>query len=246
MLNTFVLAQDQSTVEPTPRQVLQQITYFEEGRKVTLQRIAPPLLPTTQQAEPAVAAPSPPEPPGPEKSHHLLVFSVTVYDGTISVLDWIVEGRKYRAQVNADMADLAGVGVFETTDAAYSILFGLGKSTSEELTIQNAEALSSGASPSELVQLPALDTFPAGYTSYQLSGPAPSPAHLDADCQGLEDLLAYYDTNKLALQQARQQRETEQAAREQWLKDHPPAPKDTVIQIWPIKSSRHQTGGTEQ
>jgi hypothetical protein len=36
-------------------------------------------------------------------------------------------------------------------------------------------------------------------------------------------------------------RQAAQAERKQWLRDHPPLPKDTVINFWPVKSRRYPT-----
>jgi hypothetical protein len=55
--------------------------------------------------------------------------------------------------------------------------------------------------------------------------------------QGLEDLHRYYDAHKTELIQQYQQSEAARLAQEEYLRAHPPQPKNTVIQYFPIRSS---------
>jgi hypothetical protein len=53
----------------------------------------------------------------------------------------------------------------------------------------------------------------------------------------IEALHTYYDANAAKLAAELRQREAEQAAHERWLKEHPPIPRDTMIEYFPIRSS---------
>lgn len=181
-----------------------------------------------------------PQQEAPAKPHHLLAISCTVYDNKLTLVRWHSANRSYSAFVNIDFNNLAGIGMAESEDAVYSVMLAVGNDTSESLNAANAELLAAGTPAASLIQLPADSAFPAGITSYVLTGPSPDAAQIDADCAGLETLLDHYDNNRQALIAARQQRETEQLQREQFLKANPPQPKGTVIKFWPVKSQRYQ------
>jgi hypothetical protein len=84
-------------------------------------------------------------------------------------------------------------------------------------------------------QIPALPEFSQTRSEYFVvedqGGPLPDEALL-----GLEALHVYFDAHRARIIEEAARREAAQAAREQWLKDHPPVPKDTVINFWPIRS----------
>ncbi len=197
--------ESQSEVVPAP-QVLQEAVVHENGRQIIMQRLdrapASSVVPGPPQVV-AVEGASQFEEEVSPKPHQMLFLSCTVYDHQVSLVRWSIEGRSYRAYVNADFNDAAGIGSFETTEAGYSLFMALGNETAESLSLHNADRQAAGY---PMIELPAFASFPAGYTSYLLDGPA-DPAHVEADCQGMEALLAHFDANKTALQQARQQRE---------------------------------------
>jgi hypothetical protein len=57
----------------------------------------------------------------------------------------------------------------------------------------------------------------------------------------LDDMHAYFDGNKEQLIDLYNKQTADRIAREQWLKDHPPVPVDTVINFWPVNSTNYQT-----
>lgn len=75
--------------------------------------------------------------------------------------------------------------------------------------------------------VPALAKFPAGRSSYLLSGDAPADESLVA----LDALHRHYDANRLRLVADYEKRTAANLARAQWLKEHPPVPQDKVIQF---------------
>ncbi len=234
-----IFAAEPETAQPPPPQVLQEAIVYDNSRLIIMQRLdrapAPSVAPVPQQVV-AVEDASQFEDEAALKPHHLLFLSCTVYDHQVSLVRWSVEGRPYQAYVNADFNDVAGgIGSFEDAEGCCSLFMAVGNETAESLSLHNADLQAAGY---PLIELPAPASFPAGYSSYMLSGSA-DPAHVEADCKGLEALLAHFDANKAALQQARQQRETERLQREQYLRDHPPQPQNTVIQFWPVKSQRY-------
>ena len=59
----------------------------------------------------------------------------------------------------------------------------------------------------------------------------------------LDALHTYYDANRELLAEGYARREAERIAQEQWLKEHPQVPKDTVINFWPKRSRNYPTTG---
>jgi hypothetical protein len=55
----------------------------------------------------------------------------------------------------------------------------------------------------------------------------------------IDALHAYYNANRQTLAADFEIREAEHVERANWLKAHPPAPKDTTINFWPKKNSRY-------
>ena len=51
----------------------------------------------------------------------------------------------------------------------------------------------------------------------------------------------YYEANRVRLADDYAKREANRIAQEQWLQEHPPLPKDTVINFWPKKSRNYPT-----
>lgn len=126
-----------------------------------------------------------------------------------------------RVAVNFDFSYLSGVSFVETTDASYELIMALGQDT--------VDSLVQAGDPS-----PNLSAFPVGRSSYQILAGTPS-AH-SADLNGVVALCAYYDANQKQLMAAYQQRQADEAAKQQWLLTHPPSVPNTTVNYWPIKS----------
>ena len=152
----------------------------------------------------------------------------------------------YAAVMNLDFNYLAGRGEIETEDSVYYLIMGLGNETRESVAEWNrfapewerlaaAEGL---ADPWETKAVPDLAKFPAGRSTYLLSGEAPADDSLAA----LDALHRYFDTHRLRLIADYAKRAEERTARELWLKEHPAVPQDTVINFWPKKSQNYPTG----
>ena len=58
----------------------------------------------------------------------------------------------------------------------------------------------------------------------------------------LDDLHAFYDANRQRLAEEYREREAARIAKEQWDKEHPPIPKSTVTNFFPIKSDSLRQG----
>jgi len=238
--------------QPINFQILRTKKIKLENRSIILHRVVPPVLPTP---------PPPPPPPTAEevaaaeaaaarialnyqaKRHELLFFSATVYDGRVTEVSWFDNQHEYKVFSSIDFNHLAGLGWFETADTEYMLLLGVADQTSEQVAIFNQRVRDKGW-PQLQREIPPPESFTLNRAEYFVvedeNHPEPTPEQLKA----LDDLHVYYDANKLRLIEEHARREAAQAERVQWLKDHPPVPKDIVINYWRKPSERPKAEGT--
>ena len=155
------------------------------------------------------------------------MISATVYDRRVTEFRWYVGHHEYRAWSNLDFNFLAGQSEIETADSVYFLI----------MAISNEGAEAAAARK----ELPPVETFSDKRSQYlpvnsEKEPPPEALAPLDA-------LHTYYDANRERLAEESVRREEERIAHEQWLKEHPPVPKDTVINFWPKKSRNYPTTG---
>ena len=240
---------DPEATRPRPAalhpRVLESVEVKFPDHSVFYQRVAPPVAPAARApvALPVVKSLSLAESAAAEaraqKKSVVLMLSATVYDRQVTELRWSANGRAYRAWSNADFNLLAGQGEVETEDAVYSLLMALGNETREAAAEGERQATAHGLADSwETKTVPDLSKFPVGRSTYLPSGDVPDADSLAA----LEALHRYYDAQHLRLVADYEKRQAANTAREQWLKDHPPKPENTVINFWPIKSRTYPTG----
>jgi hypothetical protein len=117
---------------------------------------------------------------------------------------------------------------------------GLGNDTAESVTAANERAAAAGWNWHKA--LPPADRFSPTRAEYILSDGRDDPKPSSEALAPLDALHSYHDANRERLVTEYHQREAENAAREQWLKENPPVPKDTVINFWPKKSRNYSTG----
>lgn len=233
-------------------QVIEGVEVKFSGRSVFYQRVAPPTAPaarapvTAPVAKVLSLAESAAAEARANKKAEVLMLSTTVYDRQVTELRWRSGNRDYHAWSNVDFNYLAGQGEIETEDCVYFLIMGLGNETRESVAEWNrfapewerlaaAEGL---AGQWATKTVPDLAKFPAGRSAFLLSGEAPADDSLAA----LDALHRYFDANRIRLIADYAEREATRIAREQWLKEHPPAPKNTVINFWPKQSRNYPTG----
>jgi len=232
--------------------VLESIEVKFPGRSVFYQRVAPPTAPPartpapTPVVQPLSLAESAAAEARAKKKSDVLMLSATVYDHRVTELRWRSGNRQYRAWSNIDFNYLAGHTEIETDNIVYFLIMGLGNETRESVAEWNRfapewERLAAAdglAGQWETKAVPDLAKFPAGRSTYLLSGDPPADDSLAA----LDALHRYYDANRIQFVADYAKREAERTAHEQWLKEHPPAPQDTIINFWPKKSRNYPTG----
>lgn len=241
-----VAQQDAAPTEtkPTELQVIEGVEVKLPDRSIFYQRVAPPVA---LAKPPSVRVPQP-APLTPEqsalaearakKNFDVLMILATVHDRRMTELRWYVGGHEYRAWSNIDFNYLAGHGEIETEDTVYLLIMGIGNDSAEavEAVKQNAAAFGS----SWHKELPPAESFSGKRSEYLLANvekETPPPEALAP----LDALHTYYDANRQRLAEEYIRREADRIAREQWLREHPSVPQNTVINFWPKKSRTYPT-----
>lgn len=186
------------------------------ARSIIYQRVEPPKAAAT--AAPAVA-PATATPAAPRILTKRLSLATTVHDRRFTELRWEHAGAEYRAWSSIDFNHIRSVPQFEVDGVRYALHFGIGNEAGKSPPVP--AGLAAGGAPAAfiLVQAPA----------------QPEPAAL----AGIAALHRYYAAHKGELIATWELNEAARIAHEAWQKAHPPVPRDTVIQFWPKKSSRH-------
>lgn len=231
----FVFAQD-TPAPPKPPinfQVLGTTTINLGNRSAIYNLVVPPPLP----AAPDPAPTAPPltadqikaleqQQPPPKKSV-VLFLSATVFDYQVTQLRWWDENGTHSAYSNVDFNYFSGAFAVETADTSYFLIMGLGNDTREAATANR-------------VQVPPLSQFDKTHSQYVVAKDGSKPSTTES-LKCLADLHSYFDSNKQRMIEGYNKRVTDQAAQAQWLLAHPPAPKDTIINIWPITGANQPT-----
>lgn len=229
--------------EPAPIrfQVLKQRSFNLGDRALIINRVVPPILPALPPEPP------PPPPPtaeeiavakaawersGPHKKYEMLFLSTTVYDRKVTELRWFQNQRECRVFSNIDFNFLCGAGEFETEDTVYMLMMGIGNETSEQVEGFNQYARENGWPKRSQKQIPALETFSKTRSEYVVVEDEAHAAPPEEDLAALDALHIYFDANKQRLVEEYTNREAARIAQEQWLKEHPPVPKDIVFNYW--------------
>jgi len=163
------------------------------------------------------------------KKQVMLEFSATVYDQQFTELRWTHKGQEYRAFSNIDFNHLRVVEQFETTDTAFTLVLGIGDESTQGMTALDR------------AKLPLLSQFNTTKAEFKL--PKEGPGVTAEAIEGLTALHRYYAANKQTIVDAFNAEQTKQAQYTQWLKEHPPVAKDTVINFWPEQNNYFEKVG---
>jgi len=228
-------------------------------RKVTVHRVEDPGLPPL---------PAPPEPlteeelealrQSPEyqaflakaqesvRKSRFAFVSATVYDHEKTHLWWWVPGdrerniepRSFRAWSNVDFFHLGGFASYEYDGIVYSLIMGIGGTTTEQLLESQRLAAARGAE----FEIPEIPDLPADALAYIVTEGDPDDAEGMAIMDGLH---ALYGKEKDRLIAAYESREEARIEREAYLKANPPKPKDLILRHWRGKRQQNQQGGSK-
>lgn len=150
-------------------------------------------------------------------------------------------GRAWSAYSNIDFNVLAGAGAFETDDTVYSLL----------LSVQNVSTGAGGPGAGRPLparkQLPPQDILSHTVSQYLIVGDKADSEPVQKDLAALDALHIYYDANRQRIADEYAKREAARIEQERMLREHPPKPKDTVVNYWigtkPVVPAGTNTGG---
>lgn len=219
-------------------QVISQTKVDLGNRSVIYNLVVPPVLPPLPTPPPA--APLTPDQiqalqqhqTPPKKTVFVSLFA-TVFDRSVTLLQWSDENGAHRAYSNVDFNYFTGVGVVETTDTSYLLL----------ITTVNDTRIAAAARNVTVPPASSFDVTQAQYMIVQDGSTAPTADSL----KELDDLHTYFGANRQALIDGYNQRVAAQLALQQQLQANPPVPQDTVVNFWPVKNSVYlpaTTGGS--
>lgn len=208
------------------------------NRAVILNRVVPPVL----AEQPAAVVTPAPQLVSPEmleaalrwerKKYEVIFISALVYDRAVTQLQWYQEGRVLEAFSNIDFNYFSGVNEIETDDTIYWLIMGIGDQTRAGVDAVNRAVAEQGLAESLRITVPPLAQFSATRSEYFLTEKSGQPTLANVPT-AIDALHVYFDAHRQELIEGFAQREAQQIAREKWLKEHPPVPKNTVINFWP-------------
>ena len=213
---------------------------------VTANRVAPPAFPSpTPSAHPS---PTPFLTPGQlqalqardKKPYKWIMLEATVYDGQTTEVRFYENGRqaiRVFSDINFDY--LTGIPAVETTDTVYEYWIMVLDNTSSAM---NEDPASLALVMQARQKLPNLIASPNSRSSYFISESTASTSVTNGAIAALNALHSYYDANHATLIPNYQKRMTDYTTQQQYLKDHPPVPQNTVINYWPIRSEVYLKG----
>jgi hypothetical protein len=160
-------------------------------------------------------------------------FEARVYDHRVTEISWGNQGQ-YRVYSNIDFRQFGSLLEVETDTTVYILFYFL--FSFDQVATWDPETAS---------RLPADGAFTLGSFSYIVDTTCTPP--LAEDLAWLDKIHQIYNANSTQLAADYKKRVAEQEALDQWNKAHPPLPKDTVINFWPIKGSAYlpSTSGTK-
>lgn len=212
-------------------------------------RVAPPVLPEQPPPTPSAPPPTAEEIAAakaawdrePHKKYEILFLSATVYDHKVTEVRWYGGKREFRVFSNIDFNYLRGLGSFETEDTVYTLLMGIGDETTESVTEFNQYAAERGFPKKAWKNIPAVETFSRTRSEFAVVEDKVNGAPAEEDLTALDALHVYYDANKQRLIEESVKLQAANEERARWLKEHPPVPKDTVINYWKKTSAPAST-----
>ncbi len=254
LLPFMAVAQDRATIvggiadgtpaAPAPKPELPEVEVRETlvhelpGRKLTVNRVADPGLPSPRPAVPERKKWTPEQVEAFRNLPHVcewieksgrtthLFISATVVDGRATFLRWWHDGKEYQAWSNADWMILTGFADWEKGDRRYSSLLMAGRLNFAKLPADS------------MFRIPEnLPVEPGAYRVIQGDG--------DAEAyHGITGLHEIYRNDHARLKQAYNLREQRRKQREAELRLNPPQPEDIVLNYWKVQPER-KTGNAK-
>ena len=226
----------------------------KKDHQVTINRVAPPRLKTIpdrvaddkRQSKPltpteiAIRMAAQPE-------HQSISLSVTVFGEKSSKILWRGPQRTdersqppqaFEIWTNVNLNYLRPIGSFKRDNVIYHYFGFTDTITSESEAWRKAYAKKHGYDYQPRWQRPPV-SFTRGQLEYVVTQPTNGPVPPEL-YQQMDALFAHYLENEARLKAAYQRQEALAEAREAYLKENPPQPKDVIINHWPISEGGAQ------
>lgn len=214
----------------------------DKGRKITMRKIVPPMLPAPPQprmlSEEELAAIERfrnseqfRRSQEAEQVSEFCFVSATVYDGQATQVMWWHKNEPFVAWSNLDWNVMGGFHQFEGKGQRFSFIMGAGATSSRARQLREPD-----------FRLPDLPNLTVEGPSYVLvSGDKEDEVAI----KFIDVLHDLYEAEGPRLIAARVTRDQNREKAEAKLKANPPKPKDTVIQYWrrPRETQNEMTGG---
>jgi hypothetical protein len=173
-------------------------------------------------------------------------LSATVYDRENTRLEWWMPGdsethtkpRNFVAWSNVDFLYLGGFGSYEYNGIEYMLIMAVGNIETEVLEKWQELAAEHGVE----YEIPKCPELPADRPAYIVTEGDPTDTEGVALMDGLH---AVYAKEKDRLITAYESREKARIEREEYLKAHPPKPKDLILHFWKGQRTQPQPGGAK-
>ena len=207
---------------------------------IFLNRVAPPVLPTTPPPAPAptaeeIAAAKSAQTQTPRKKSEMLFLSATVYAHQYTEIGWTDGGHTFRAYSNIDFNLLTGAGAIESADTVYSLLLAVSNTSRQPGRPPQADPSQDSAVGIE--RIPDLGKLSATKAQYLIAEDETGITPQAKDLAALDALHLFYDANRQQLAEAYAQREAARIEEGAKPKAQPPKPPDTVVNFWPGKNT---------
>lgn len=223
------------------------------NRSIFYNRVETPVL--KARPKPRQAPVEPPRAPTPEELEQIrigeskrdvtLFLSSTVYDRDVTYVRWQREDGEYVLWSSIDFNYLRGLMTFETPESRYSVFLGIGNESRKQVEEWNAQAERDpelkAYSKKEGIdfrlplpprRIPGATPARSAYQSVSVPKTGVDPEVTRA----LDELHRHFDANRAQLVRDFEASEIARIAHEEWVKEHPPVPKDTTINFFPIRS----------
>lgn len=225
-------------------QVMERKAVTIDGRRLILNRVAPP------QLQPAIERPQVDEPADlPEdleaeierrKAKPSLALHLVgrVIDGEFTEITWRDGGKEYVAYSNVDFTLFGGMVDFETDEAFYSVLVSATNTTREQIREQRRFAKEQEIAYTPR-RIPSLPPFNADQAEYVIFGDQEELRDQEYVLKPLDAMHVYFDQYEETLRIQQQRVTALREARQRYEEAHPETPEDTVINFWPVRGSAY-------
>lgn len=200
--------------------------FDRSGKRTVFRQVASPIRigePPTEKTFTKIANPKEDLPAGSNRKSTNLTLFVTVFNGELTEIRVAPNEEDVTVLSNIAFTHLPGIESVQTEDAYFSFFS----------FVNRVESDSEGAPnrPDAVI----LSTAAPDYIAYTESGAAVSPDVTEA----IDVLHRHYLEHEPELEAKAERADTLQAARRSHAKENPPAPRETVINFFPIRSQIH-------